>query len=67
LQAGEVGGRVGVVEEFDELVVVGAAHAVAVGVALNLGGLGVVGRNVREHFVDDERQAHAQCRAACDV
>ena len=64
LHAGEVNRRVRVVEEFHELVVVRAAHPVAVRVALDLDGLGVIRRNVREDFVDDERQAHVKCHMA---
>ena len=64
LHAGEFDGRVRIVEEFYELVVVRVANAVAVRIALDFRRRRVVGRNAREQFVDDERQAHVQSRVA---
>jgi hypothetical protein len=64
LHAGEFDRRVRIVEKLYELIVVRAAHAVAVRVALDLDRVRIVGRHVGQNLVDDKRQTDLRCGVA---
>ncbi len=62
--ARQINRRVGVVEQFDELIIVAIAHAVAVGIALQVSRR--TARRVGEELVNHDRHLNAQQRLSGD-